>query len=202
MFAEEQKHILQLTEDFVKDFMYDYDDSHNFAHVIRVKNLATLIAESENLYVDEIFQVQLGALTHDIHDHKYTDDLMAQETILQDFFYDKLNKDIMKEVITIACNVSLSKETALEHNNIYIHCKKLDCVRDADRIDSLGAIGITRYFSFGIRKNNSHVDEILEILKKRTNVLMQHIKTSLGREIANKKYLIIKEFLADYTNSV
>jgi uncharacterized protein len=202
MLSEEQHHVLQITEDFVKDFMKDYDDSHDFAHVIRVKNLATLIAESENLSVDEIFQVQLGALTHDIHDHKYTDDLIAQETMLQDFFHDKLSKDIMEKVIKIACNVSLSKETALEHNNIYIHCKKLDCVRDADRIDSLGAIGITRYFTFGIQINKSNTCDIMKNIEKRTNVLIQHIKTSLGREIANKKYLIIKEFWTDYKNSV
>lgn len=201
MFSIEQNRILQATEEFVRDFMKDYDDSHDFEHVLRVKNMATMIAESENLSKDEIFQIQLGALTHDIHDHKYTQDLIAQETILEEFFSDKLDKDVIYEVIKIACNVSLSKETALEHKNIFIQCKKLYCVQDADRIDSLGAIGITRYFSYGIRKNQKNVKDIMKNIEVRTSVLMQHIKTTLGKEIAANKYAIIQDFLQDYRKS-
>jgi uncharacterized protein len=202
MFSETQAGIIKLTEDFVKEFMKDYDDSHDFAHVFRVKKLATMIAENENLTADEIFEVQLGALTHDIHDHKYTGDFDAQETILQDFFCNKLCISVMQEVIKIACNVSLSKEISLEHDNIFIDCKKLNCVRDADRIDSLGSIGITRYFSYGIRKKNSCIKQILDVLETRTNVLIKHLKTNLGKQIANKKYKIIQEFIEDYKMSV
>jgi uncharacterized protein len=202
MLSIEQYRVLHATEEFVKQFMKDYDDSHDFAHVLRVKHLATVIAQSEGLSTDETFQVQLAALTHDIHDHKYTDDLIAQEIILEEFFSNKLSKDDMKEVIKIACNVSLSKETVLEHNNIFINCKKLDCVRDADRIDSLGSIGITRYFSYGIRKNKSNIHDIMQNIELRTDVLIKHIKTKLGKQIANKKYRLIQEFLEDYKLSI
>jgi len=182
--------------------MRDYDESHNFAHVIRVKDQATLIAIDEGLTNDDIFEIQLGALTHDINDHKYTQDLFAQEQILKEFFNDKLNKDVMFNVIEIACNISLSKETSLKTNNIIIKSKKLDCVRDADRIDSLGSIGITRYFTYGIKKNNSNVNEIINNLELRTNVLINHISTKLGKELAEKKYNLIKEFIKDYRNSI
>ncbi len=197
MFTEIQNKIIQDTEILVKDFMKNYDDSHNFEHVLRVKILATKIAESQNLTNDEIFEIQLGALTHDIHDHKYTQDLYAQETILTEFFENKLNKNILKNVIQIACNVSLSKETALKHNNIYIQCHKLDCVRDADRIDSLGSIGITRYFVYGI-KTNKNIHDIMINMKRRTEILISSIKTELGKQLAHEKYQIIKLFLDDY----
>jgi uncharacterized protein len=202
MFSSYQYKIIKETTDFVKEFMKDYDESHNFAHVIRVKDQATLIAISENLSIDDIFEVQLGALTHDINDHKYNQDIFAQEEILKEFFKDKLTDEILKNVIKIACNVSLSKETSLKSNNIDINCKKLDCVRDADRLDSLGSIGITRYFIYGIKKNNSNVEEIIINLETRTNILMKHIKTNLGNKIAEKKHKIINDFIDDYRSSI
>jgi uncharacterized protein len=202
MFSSYQYKIIKETTDFVKKFMKDYDESHNFAHVIRVKDQATLIAISENLSIDDIFEVQLGALTHDINDHKYNQDIFAQEEILKEFFKDKLTDEILKNVIKIACNVSLSKETSLKSNNIDINCKKLDCVRDADRLDSLGSIGITRYFIYGIKKNNSNVEEIIINLETRTNILMKHIKTNLGNKIAEKKHKIINDFIDDYRSSI
>lgn len=201
MFNDNQKMIIENTEEFVKNFMKNYDDSHNFAHVIRVKNMATIIAQSENLTNDEIFEIQLSALTHDINDHKYTTDLFAQETILEDFFKEFLEKKIMQNVIKMACNVSLSKETALEYEGIKIICKKLHCVQDADRIDSLGAIGITRYFAFGMYVNKSKISDIIDNIDKRTSILIKHIKTKLGQKIANEKYMIIKAFLEDYKQS-
>lgn len=202
MFSSYQYKIIKETTDFVKEFMKDYDESHNFAHVIRVKDQATLIAISENLSIDDIFEVQLGALTHDINDHKYNQDIFAQEEILKEFFKDKLTDEILKNVIKIACNVSLSKETSLKSNNIDINCKKLDCVRDADRLDSLGSIGITRYFIYGIKKNNSNVEEIIINLETRTNILMKHIKTNLGNKIAEKKHKLINDFIDDYRSSI
>lgn len=202
MFSSYQYKIIKETTDFVKEFMKDYDESHNFAHVIRVKDQATLIAISENLSIDDIFEVQLGALTHDINDHKYNQDIFAQEEILKEFFKDKLIDEILKNVIKIACNVSLSKETLLKSNNIDINCKKLDCVRDADRLDSLGSIGITRYFIYGIKKNNSNVEEIIINLETRTNILMKHIKTNLGNKIAEKKHKLINDFIDDYRSSI
>jgi len=157
MFTKTQTNIITETEEFVKEFMKDYDESHNFDHVMRVKKMATLIAHSQKMSNDDIFEVQLGALTHDINDHKYTCDLFAQENILEEFFASKLDKETLKNVIKIACNVSLSKETALEHNGVFIKCPKLYCVQDADRIESLGSIGITRYFAYGIHKNKSNI---------------------------------------------
>jgi len=198
MFTEKQERIINETEEFVKDFMKNYDDSHDFAHVRRVKNLATIIAKSERMSNDDIFEIQLGALTHDINDHKYTCDLFAQETILEEFFESKLDKNTINNVLKIACNVSLSKETAQEHNNIQINCKKLHCVQDADRIDSLGAIGLTRYFSYGMKKNNGSIVDIIKNIDMRTTILIQHIKTNLGKQIAAEKYEIIKLFLDDY----
>ena len=199
-----KKDILKKTEEFAKDYMKDYDDSHSFAHVIRVANMATKIALSENLSEDQIFIIQLAALTHDINDSKYKEDTDdTQQDILRKFFNNLFeDKDIIKNIVNIACNVSLSVE--LSDNN-YDYCKdciELDCVRDADRIDSLGSVGISRYFMYGIVKNKSNISDIINNIENRTNIIMNTIKTNMGRNISYEKYKVIQMFIEDYCNTV
>ncbi len=198
-FSEKQNKIIEDTEYYVSKYMTNYDISHDFNHILRVKELATTIAIKENIDKDDIFIIQLGALMHDIADHKYCTEIFTQENIIRSFYENILEKNIIDEVVKIACNTSLSKEY---NNNNPIICKKLYCVQDADRIDSLGAIGISRYFAYGIIKNTSNIDSIIKNLEYRTNILMKYIKTDYGNLEAEKKYAIIRLFIEDYKNSI
>lgn len=202
MFNSIQNKILSETVIFVKDYMKKYDESHDFNHVLRVKNIATKIAIEEKMSVDDIFEIQLGALTHDLDDHKYNKIFNAQETLLKKFFETKINDVILKNVIEIACNVSLSKEISQRENGIIKICKKLHCVQDADRIDSLGAIGVSRYFIYGIKNNQSKLNDIMINMENRTKKLIGLIKTESGKNIAMKKYLVIDSFIQDYKESI
>lgn len=199
-----KQELLRKTEDFAKDYMKNYDDSHSFEHVIRVKNMATKIALSENLSEEHIFIIQLAALTHDINDSKYRDVDETQQNILRNFFDNLIeDKDILETIINISCNVSLSVELFNNDNyNVCNNCIELDCIRDADRIDSLGSIGISRYFTYGIIKKNSNINDIIENIEKRTNKIMNSIKTNMGKNISLEKYKIIKMFIDDYYNSM
>jgi uncharacterized protein len=202
-----KKELLRRTEDFVKDYMKNYDDSHSFDHVIRVKNMATKIAISENLSEEQIFIIQLAALTHDINDSKYRYVDETQENILRKFFNNLIeDKDMLETIINISCNISLSVELFNNNNynncNVCNNCIELDCVRDADRIDSLGSIGISRYFTYGIIKKKSNIDDIIDNIEKRTNKIMNSIKTNMGKNISFDKYKIIKMFIDDYYNSM
>lgn len=198
-FSEKQNKIIEDTEYYVSKYMTNYDISHDFNHILRVKELATTIAIKENIDKDDIFIIQLGALMHDIADHKYCTEIFTQENIIRSFYENILEKNIIDEVVKIACNTSLSKEY---NNDNPITCKKLYCVQDADRIDSLGAIGISRYFAYGIIKNTSNIDSIIKNLEYRTNILMKYIKTDYGNLEAEKKYAIIRLFIEDYKNSI
>ena len=198
-FTNKQKNIIENTELYVADYMSKYDISHDFNHVIRVKNMATTIAISEDMFSNDIYIIQLGALMHDIADHKYCSEIFTQENIIRSFYENVLEKNEVDEVVKIACNTSLSKEY---NNNTSIECKKLYCVQDADRIDSLGSIGISRYFAYGLVKNTSSIDSIVNNLEFRTDVLMKYIKTAYGKAQAEKKYAIIQSFIEDYKNSI
>ena len=194
--------IIILTEDFAKDYMKKYDDSHSFDHAMRVKNMATTLAISENLNEKQIFIIQLAALTHDINDSKYSNNNEdTQENVLRGFFNNLIDdKSILENIIDIACNVSLSHELAKPSSSY--KSIELDCVRDADRIDSLGAIGISRYFTYGIVNKQSNISSIIDNIENRTNILMNNINTDMGKKISIDKYRIIRMFIEDYRNTM
>jgi len=195
-----QQQLILQTEIFAKSFMKDYDWSHDYYHAVRVKKLATKIAITESLNNNEIFEVQLGALLHDINDDKYNVNNISQNQIIRDFYKNKdITQEVLENVVNIACNTSLSKEL---HSGIEIRCKKLDCVRDADRIESLGAIGISRYFKYGITKQDKSLEDIIVNLRTRTSILVDHIKTDTGKKIAKSKLELVHMFLEDYYNSL
>ena len=197
-----KEEIIILTEDFVKDYMRLYDDSHSFEHAIRVKNIATRLALSENLNEDQIFIIQLAALTHDINDSKYNNNNNedTQENVLRSFFNNLIEDEaVLENIIHISCNVSLSLELANKND---IRSIELDCVRDADRIDSLGSMGISRYFTYGIVKRQSNIKSIIENIENRTNILMNNINTDMGKKISKDKYNIIKMFIEDYKDTM
>jgi uncharacterized protein len=197
-----KEEIIILTEDFVKDYMRLYDDSHSFEHAMRVKNIATRLALSENLNEDQIFIIQLAALTHDINDSKYNNNNNedTQENVLRSFFNNLIEDEaVLENIIHISCNVSLSLELANKND---IRSIELDCVRDADRIDSLGSMGISRYFTYGIVKKQSNIKSIIENIENRTNILMNNINTDMGKKISKDKYNIIKMFIEDYKDTM
>ena len=121
-----------------------------------------------------------------------------QETLIKDFLKDKISDNsIIDEIVYIACNTSLSKEVANIHN-IDKNNINLKCVQDADRIDSLGSIGICRYFMYGIHKNKSKINDIITNIKNRSKIVLKFIKTKYGRKIAKRKYKIIHKFIKNY----
>jgi len=195
------ENIIKNTEEWVKNIMKNYDNSHDYNHVLRVKKIALEIANKENLDELSKYKVILGALLHDVADSKYSTIDNEQEILIKNFYKNKLPLNIINEIIYIASNVSLSKEVAnidkIDNSNII-----LKCVQDADRIDSLGAIGIARYFIYGIIKNKSNMDQIFNNIKNRTNILKKFIKTTEGKKIAKKKYKIIKIIIEDYYKSI
>lgn len=193
--------IINDTNEFVEEYMKKYDCSHNYKHVVRVKNMALKIANSVNLNDKDKFIIILASLTHDISDHKYSDN-DTQGYILREFFKDKISNEDLEEIINISSNTSLSKECFNiqngNPNKINYENIRLKCVQDADRLDSLGSIGIARYFMFGAIKNKSNMKEIVDDLENRTNILMKHIKTDYAKNLAEEKSKIIRLYIEDF----
>jgi uncharacterized protein len=194
VFNKNQLFILKETKRFVKKYMNNLDDvSHDYKHIKLVVKFSSKIAKKEGIKNSrDLFQIKMGALLHDIGDHKYTNE--NQENVLKKFLntFKKLGKNNKKEIIEIASNVSLSKED--ERINY-----KLDIVKDADRINSLGSIGIMRYISYNIiNSDKPSFDEIINNIRDRTKRIKQYLKTTSGRKISKKHLRLISLFLNNY----
>ena len=196
--------IIEITKNFVKNYMNNLDDvSHDYLHILLVIKYAKEIAKKEGIKkTRDLFDIIMGALLHDIGDSKYSDE--NQEEIIKSFLkrFKKLKMYDKKEIIRISCNVSLSKEKNLQIKKTKQNLK-LYIVQDADRINSLGSIGIMRYISYNCNnKKKPSFKEIILNMKKRTNKIKKFIKTNSGKEIAKNNYKIIDDFIDNYNKFI
>ncbi len=117
-----------------------FDASHDFAHIERVMKNAEEILVKEPSANEEV--VRLAVLLHDIEDAKYkSDDNPSVLEILQAIGADD---ELSQKVLACIESVSFSGGNAKDITSI-----DGAIVRDADRLDAIGAIGIARTFAFG-----------------------------------------------------
>jgi uncharacterized protein len=195
------KDIIHKTEIFVREYMNNlHDISHDYNHISLVVKLALKLAKLEGIYKQrDLFHIIMGALLHDVGDSKYSNE--KQSSIIQRYLkkfrylrtYDKI------EIVRLASNVSLSKERDNFNRKFTKRNLKLFIIQDADRINSLGAIGVMRYISFNIiNSDKPSFDEIITNMKKRTIKIKRYLKTSAGSRIANKHMKFIFDFIDNY----
>jgi uncharacterized protein len=195
------KDIIHKTEIFVKDYMDGLNDiSHDYNHIILVVTLAKKLAKMEGIYKQrDLFHIIMGALLHDVGDSKYSN--VKQSIVIHKYLkrfrylktYDKM------EIIRLASNTSLSKETDNFNRKFTKRNLKLFIIQDADRINSLGAVGVMRYVSFNIiNSDKPSFDEIITNMEKRTLRIKKYLKTLSGRKIAEKHLKFIFEFIHNY----
>jgi uncharacterized protein len=139
-----EKEVIKKTLKYVKEKFEGEGSGHDWWHIHRVwRNAITIgIKESANLYV-----VQLGALLHDIADFKFHDgDSCIGGKVAREHLENlRVDEKIISEVCYIVDNVSFKGKKQEKQVNS-LECK---VVRDADRLDAIGAIGIARCFAYG-----------------------------------------------------
>ena len=117
-----------------------YNASHDFQHIERVRKNAFDIANTEPSADYEI--IELAVLLHDVSDPKYsTDDKQDEDRIIQQL---KLTEEKIAQVKAVIKAVSYNGGHELEADTI-----EAKIVRDADRLDAIGAVGIARTFAYG-----------------------------------------------------
>lgn len=201
------KTIINKTKVFIENYMNSLNDiSHDFNHIKLVVNLALKIAKKEGLTKQrDIFHITMGSLLHDYCDSKYSNE--SQEVMIKDYLkqFKKLKIYDKNEITRLASNISLSKDIFTNNKN-YNYNKhkrqlKLFIIQDADRINSLGAIGIMRYITFNINNyEKPSFDEIVKNMNNRTIKIKKFIRTKTGLRIANSNnnFKLIKDFIENY----
>ena len=144
------------------------DSAHDIDHIMRVYNLAMTIAKTENNVDMDVLQA--GVLLHDIGGAKESNDSSGQtdhavigaemaKPILEKFgFSDDKIKHVQECILTHRYRTNNKPET--------IEAK---IVHDADKLETVGAIGIARAFSW-IGKHRAKiykkVDDIAQYAKE------------------------------------
>ena len=142
--------ILKITEDYIKENFIKESTGHDWWHIKRVHDLAIKINEKEH---QNEFIIKMIALLHDVFDEKFSKGNVVEnliELMRKLNIYNEIDKDDLENILNSINNLGykggFNTAEISEEGKI---------VQDADRIDSIGAIGIARCFAFGGKKGNT-----------------------------------------------
>lgn len=196
---------------FVQERMDVPDLAHGWDHILRVYTQAKHIAEKEHA---DMFVVAIAALLHDLGHTQPTDkkahhaDVSAElaTEILQAYPIPlKVKEAILHAIVTHSFSRGAIPQTL-----------EASVVRDADRLDALGAIGIARWAIVGSQKASGetrlyyqddpfgyahHLDDrryILDHFSTKLLLLPDTMMTKTGRQIARER----ADFMVAYLNEL
>lgn len=192
--------IIERCKLFVKNRLSDEKSGHDWHHTLRVFENALDIVKKDGFNVD-LTVVKLGALFHDVADHKFGYSDGDRENIIKNAIgVHNLSDEQINHVVYIANNTSFSKGKSLETLESKI-------VQDADRLDALGAIGIARAFTYGgfrkrdiynIEGDNDTISHFYEKLLK----LKDLMNTEAGKKEALQREQFMVAFLKQFFKEI
>ena len=205
--------IIKNTEEFAKQTLDKDITGHDFYHVDRVRRIALKLREKEKR--GDKFTIELAALLHDIADWKFNNNdeeigsIKAREFLIGQ----KIDENILEEVVFIVRHISYQGGT----NKVKMSTIEGKIVQDADRLDSLGAIGITKAFAYGGYKGRKiynpkiktrkykNINEYLNAETTTVNhfyekllLLSDKMNTSSAKKIAKLRERFMIKFLEEF----
>jgi uncharacterized protein len=197
--------------DYLKTKFSDDVSGHDWHHLERVRRLSLYIAKQEGL--TDLHSIELAALLHDVSDEKLNDNRESGQKKLENILLllDLTDKE-REKIQAVIASVSFKggNETAITEIEAKV-------VRDADRLDAIGAIGIARTFAYGGSKGNplfnpelrvrenmtieeyrngetSTIHHFYEKLLKLKNLMC----TETGRKLAEERHAFMENFLQQF----
>lgn len=194
---------------FVKNELINDHSGHDFKHCLRVVNNAKKIIKYEGGDYNIIIT---SCYLHDVVDKKLFSNIENQINKVRNLLADnQYNNNEIDEIIDIITSISYN-------NGQYKELTSLNSmiVRDADRLDALGSLGIIRTIEYGHSKNRQFYDE--NNLKYENNHLtfnqstdttLSHfydkllkledlMLTTEGKKIAKERMKVIQQFLKSF----
>ena len=207
-----KEHIIKQTVGYAKTTLTGLDSGHDWWHVYRVWKNAILIGKNENA---DMFIVELGALLHDIADWKFHNgnEEIGQQTARA--WLEKLAVD--ENVISHVCQII--KDISFKGAGVETKMKSIEgmIVQDADRLDAMGAIGISRTFAYGGLKGRELYNPEIKPVKHGTFeqyknskgptinhfheklfLLKDLMNTATAKKLAEHRHIVMKEFVNEF----
>ena len=175
---------LQTCTELVKDIYNGMDASHDFQHIERVyKNAETILTTEPTADAETVL---LAVLLHDVSDVKYTDSKENEERILREL---ALSAEQVQHIKDIIESVSFNGGNEVEAKSL-----EARIVRDADRLDAIGAVGIARTFAYGGAKGRKLYDDAEEA---RFNMSAEDYRSKSTASVTHfyEKLLLLKDLM-------
>lgn len=204
--------LAEQVRDSIRSQFEQQEGSHDWFHIERVVNNALFIQQREG---GDAELVELAALLHDIADHKYHGNdfsigsSKAKELLLELGASEELAQNVADIIDVVSFKGALVADVPISLEGTI--------VRDADRLDAIGAIGIARAFAYGGSRNRplynpditpkmhqskeeyahskshtvNHFYEKLLLLKDR-------METETAKQMAAERHARMEQFLSDF----
>ncbi len=203
--------LLKQAEQLAREEFGGTSAGHDWWHTARVRDLAVAIGRREGA---DLLTVEAAALLHDIGDVKFSGSKSAGAKRVARW----LRERAMSETF-VATVVAIVKGVSYRGAGVPDLPLPLEgmCVRDADRLDALGAIGIARTFAYGghlgelmhdpAYRPNLHTTESayrsetsssVGHFYEKTLLLRDRMGTNTGRIIAERRHAYTEEFLQQF----
>ena len=204
--------LLKQIETIVRDKFSNQEGSHDWFHIDRVRRTALYLQSIEGGSAECI---ELAALLHDYSDHKYNggDFDAGSREVLQLLCSLGASADLAQQVAQIVSVVSYKgahvpdSMTSLEGQ----------IVRDADRLDAIGAIGIARAFSYGGSKGRALYDpniaptlhqskeayaqdkgHTINHFYEKLLLLKDRMETPTAKKLAAQRHAVMEQFIVQF----
>ncbi len=206
------KTLLAEVEGRVRAKFNNQEGSHDWFHIDRVRKTALYLQSQEG---GDATLIELAALLHDYSDHKYNGgDFEAGA------------KEVQHLLLSLGTDPNLALQVAQIVNIVsYKGAKVADqstslegqIVRDADRLDAIGAIGIARAFSYGGSRGRALYDpsvaptlhtskeayaqdkgHTINHFYEKLLLLKDRMETTTAQRLAAQRHAVMEQFLAQF----
>lgn len=204
-----------------KQYMYQFHKNdttgHDVAHVERVLHLARYIAKSENIGNKLI--IELACLLHDTVDHKLTNKSKSLVSLTKFFQQIHLTNAQQQHILHIINHMSYNGG---KNDTVQLSIEG-QIVRDADRLDAIGAIGIARTFQFAghfgepmwqshtLHTNNENIQQMpptTDILNSPQSAIKHFydklfklkdlMHTTTAKDLATERHIYMERFIQQF----
>lgn len=194
----------------------DQEGSHDWQHILRVYNMALHLQTFEGGNREVI---ELAALLHDVSDHKYNGgNFDAGWQVARQEIIDFGGSEELANLVADVVKVISFKGALVENTETSLEGK---IVRDADRLEAIGAIGIARTFAYGGSKNQAiYLEDVPPVLHdskesyfnakthtinhfyEKLLLLKDRMETQTAKEIAQIRHDRMIRFLDDFMSEI
>jgi uncharacterized protein len=203
--------VIQIADHVQNKFAHE-GSGHDWWHIYRVWMVALRIAEHEDANREV---VSLGALLHDIADHKFHggDSSIGPKTAQSLLIKLGADSELIQKVVAIV------EEVTFKGAGVPTPVSSIEaaCVQDADRLDAMGAIGIARAFAYGGSKNrllhdpnrDPQLHDNFEAYKNDQGATTNHfyekllllkdrMQTAHGKFLAEQRHGVMEDYLKQF----